>query len=93
MTTVFTIIGGAIACFVAIVLLGCFVFTVQYIWLYKFHKCPHCGHRSQFKGFKEDDNNGHFLFYCTKCRAWETIAKEDFFRDSEGHEYGKAGNS
>jgi uncharacterized C2H2 Zn-finger protein len=36
----------------------------------------------EFKGFKEDDKNGHFLFHCPKCGAWESIPKEDIIDES-----------
>jgi uncharacterized C2H2 Zn-finger protein len=34
----------------------------------------------EYKGLKEDDDNGHYLFYCPKCGAWEQVPKEEFFK-------------
>ena len=42
-------------------------------------KCKHCKHYMEYKGLKEDNNNGHYLFYCPNCGAWEQIPKEDFY--------------
>jgi uncharacterized C2H2 Zn-finger protein len=37
----------------------------------------------EYKGMKEDDNNGHYLFHCPKCGAWEQVPKEEFFRQCD----------
>ena len=75
-----TITGIALAAILLIVFFGCFIFTVQYLWMYHCHKCPHCKHFMEFKGLKEDNENGHFLFHCPKCGAWEQVPKEEFLR-------------
>ena len=81
MMTICTILG-AILCAFVIILFGCFIFTIQYLIVYHCHRCPHCRHFMKFKGFKEDDRNGHFLFHCPKCGAWESIPKEDIIDES-----------
>jgi phage FluMu protein Com len=73
--TLITIIIGAIACFLMIILLGSLLFTFQYIWQYKCHRCKHCGHFMAFKGLKEEGDDAHYLFHCPKCGAWEQIQK------------------
>jgi uncharacterized C2H2 Zn-finger protein len=40
----------------------------------------------EYKGLKEDNDNGHYLFHCPKCGAWQQIPKEQFFRDVEESE-------
>ena len=79
----FTIVGGIIGICFIVILLGCFLFTVQYIWMYHCHKCPHCGKYMEFRGLKEDEDNGNFLFHCPKCGAWEQVPREEFLRNSE----------
>lgn len=60
-----------------------FIFVIQYIIRFKFRTCKCCGHSMKYKGFKPDDNNGHYLFHCPKCGAREQISEEDFFKDMD----------
>jgi hypothetical protein len=75
-----TIVIGVILSFIAILLFGCLLFTVQYLWLYHCHRCKYCHHRMKFRGFKENEDESHYLFHCPECGAWEQIPKEEFFR-------------
>jgi hypothetical protein len=34
----------------------------------------------EYKGLKDDDANGHYLFHCPHCGAWESVSKETLFR-------------
>ena len=34
-----------------------------------------------YKGLKEDDNSGQYLFHCPKCGAWEQMPREEFIRN------------
>ena len=36
-----------------------------------------------YKGLREDENNGHYLFHCEHCGAWEEIPKEEFIRSCD----------
>ena len=36
-----------------------------------------------YRGLKEVNNNGHYLFHCPNCGAWEQIPKEEFFRQCD----------
>ena len=48
-------------------------------WFHTRH-CKHCGHRMEYKGLKDDEDTGHFLFHCHKCGAWEQIPKSELYR-------------
>ena len=67
----------AILLIVVVVLLIC---ILPYILHFYNHLCKHCGHSMEYKGLKEDDREGHYLFHCPKCGAWEQIPKEVFLR-------------
>lgn len=77
------IIGGIFLVALVMILFACFIFTIQYIWMYHCHRCKHCGHFMEFRGLKEDKDEGHFLFHCRECGAWEEIPKEEFLRHYE----------
>ena len=75
---------GAIVFALALILLMAFIFlSMQFLLFFKWRKCNHCHHTMEYKGMKEDDNNGHYLFHCPKCGAWEQVPKEDFFRQCD----------
>ena len=83
MMTIFTILGAVLLCVFAIILFGCFIFTIHYLVTFRFRRCPHCKHFMEYKGFKEDDKDGHFLFHCPKCGAWESVQKESIMEENE----------
>ena len=45
------------------------------------HPCKHCGHSMEYKGLKEDNEDGHYLFHCPNCGAWEQIPKNVFLKN------------
>ena len=84
--------------FVALVLLfiagGAFViYGLHYISWFHLRPCKHCGHHMDYKGLKDDEHGGHFLFHCTHCGAWEQIPKQEFFREAEKMNYSNPYNS
>lgn len=83
MTTLLSIIGCIIAAVFLIVLFACSVFVAQYFVWFHWRLCKYCHHSMEFKGLKEDSDNGHYLFHCPKCGAWEQIPKEEFLRDCD----------
>lgn len=54
------------------------IVTVPYVLYFHCHYCKHCGHRMEYRGLKGDDKNGHHLFHCPKCGAWEEVPKDVF---------------
>ena len=81
MGTLLTILGIICLVVIGVVLIVCFVFVTHYLMWFHCKLCKYCNHTMEYKGLKEDGCNGHYLFHCPKCGAWEEIAKEDFFRD------------
>ena len=79
--TVLNIIGCIFAAVCLIVLFACMLFALQYFVWFHWRSCKHCYHTMKYKGLKEDNDNGHYLFHCPKCGAWEQIPKEQFFRE------------
>lgn len=37
----------------------------------------------EYKGFKTNNDDKHYLFYCPKCGAWETVPYEKFFKQCD----------
>jgi hypothetical protein len=35
----------------------------------------------EYKGLKEDNEGGHYLFHCPHCGAWEQIPKNVFLKN------------
>lgn len=35
----------------------------------------------EYKGLKEDNDKGHYLFQCPHCGAWEQIPKNVFLKN------------
>ncbi len=81
MTTILTIIGGIITALMLIIGFACVIFVFHYLSWFHWHKCQYCNHNMVYKGFKEDDSDGHYLFYCPKCGAWDQISRHEFLRD------------
>ena len=74
--------------FIAVVICIVFIFALAFIGsqlLIQFNcrKCKFCHHIMDYKGLREDNNNGHYLFHCPKCGAWEQVPKENLFHDTE----------
>ena len=78
MSTFFTILGGVFG-IIAVVLFGAFLLiTIHFLVFFYWRSCKYCKHIMDYKGLKEDDANGHYLFHCSKCGAWESVPREDF---------------
>jgi hypothetical protein len=86
MATALNIIGFIFAALCLIVLFACFTFILHYLSWFHWKPCKHCGHNMEYRGLKEDNENGYYLFHCPKCGAWQQIPKEQFFRDVEESE-------
>ena len=72
-------IFGSIFAAIGLVLLAAFlIITSQYLLFFKWRSCKHCHHNMEYKGLKEDNNNGHYLFHCPECGAWEQVPREEF---------------
>ena len=60
----------------------CLLFLIlPYIFHFYMHSCPHCGNIMKYKGLKKDDEEGHYLFHCHHCGAWEQIPKNVFLKN------------
>ena len=57
------------------------ILILPYIFYFHIHQRKHCGHNMEYKGLKEDDEEGHYLFHCPHCGAWEQIPKEVFLKN------------
>lgn len=57
------------------------VVGLQYIAIFHWRPCKYCNHNLKYKGFKGDEQNGHYLFYCPHCGAWEEVPKQEFIKD------------
>lgn len=76
---VLKIIGIMLLAILLIIVFVVFTLAPRLYVLCNCRKCKHCKHYMEYKGLKEDNNNGHYLFYCPNCGAWEQIPKEDFY--------------
>ena len=75
-------IFGSILAAIGLVLLAAFlIITSQYLLFFKWRLCKRCNHNMEYKGLREDSDNGHYLFHCPHCGAWEQIPKEEFYRE------------
>lgn len=79
-----TIILGIVAVVIMLFIFGFAIIGAQYISWFHFHVCKHCKHTMEYRGLKDDDKGGHYLFHCSKCGRWESIPKEEFFDSVEG---------
>lgn len=78
-----TIFGAIIAALGLLLLAAFLILVLQYLLFFHWRNCKYCGHTMKYKGLKEDNNNGHYLFHCEHCGAWEQIPKEEFFRQCD----------
>lgn len=83
MSNVLTFFGAIVFALALILLMAFIYFNMQFLLFFKRRKCKYCHHTMEYKGMKEDDNNGHYLFHCPKCGTWEQVPKEDFFRQCD----------
>lgn len=78
MMTVLNILGYILTAIVVVVVLVLIVIGLKFIVWFNYRPCKHCGHNMVYRGLKEDDNNGHYLFHCEHCGAWENVPREEF---------------
>ena len=83
MTTVLTYIGAIIVLILIVIAFACLILTLQWLAWFHWRSCKHCNHTMEYKGLKPDDGNGHYLFHCPNCGAWEQISKEEFLRSCD----------
>ena len=79
MKTVLIIILGIVMAVVAsfIVVLAITILKLL-LWFYR-RKCKYCSHTMSYKGLREDNGNGHYLFHCGKCGSWEQVSRERLY--------------
>lgn len=64
---------------IALIMFSIFAFIgIRLYLVFHRHRCKNCNHIMEYKGLKEDDDNGHYLFYCPKCGAWKQVPREEF---------------
>lgn len=56
------------------------VFSLYYLSWFHWRPCKHCGHHMEYKGLKGDEDEGHYLFNCSHCGAWQQIPRQEFIR-------------
>ena len=77
METILTILG-----IIFLIVIVCYLLLVlPYIIYFYRHSCKHCGHSMEYKGLKEDNDGGHYLFQCPHCGAWEQIPKSTLLKN------------
>jgi hypothetical protein len=74
---------GAIVIFLIVLGAAALVIGLHYSLFFLRKKCKHCNHVMEYKGLKEDNKKGHYLFHCEHCGAWEQVPKEEFFRQCD----------
>lgn len=52
---------------------------IRFYWFFYRRKCKHCNHHLDYRGLRDDKNNGHYLFHCSKCGAWEQVPRKGYF--------------
>lgn len=57
------------------------IIGMQLLVWFQWKPCKHCGHTLEYKGLKEDKEEGHYLFHCPHCGAWEQIPKSTFLKN------------
>lgn len=77
MYIIFSFIGCAI---IAVVFTAICIYVILRV-MFHCRACKYCGHHMEYKGLKEDDKDGHYLFHCHHCGAWEQIPKNIFLRN------------
>jgi hypothetical protein len=83
MMTILTYIWYVLlAVFVLIIFLSLVIGFKLLVW-FSYRVCKHCHHTMDYKGLREDENNGHYLFHCEHCGAWEEVPKEEFIRSCD----------
>ena len=81
MYMILTIIWGVlIAVFILVVLFFISLGFKLLVW-FNFRECKHCKHIMRYKGFRDDENGGYYIFHCKQCGAWEHIPKKEFFHN------------
>ena len=79
-----TIIGYIGYIFLALVVIAIFILVVvglKCTFWFNYRTCKYCHYTMKYRGLKEDNNNGHYLFHCEHCGAWEEVPKEEFIRE------------
>lgn len=79
MTVTLNFIGYILLAVLLLLFVIACISIIQYLYTFYCHKCKHCGGIMEYKGLKEDMDNGHFLFHCSHCGAWEEIPKNEIF--------------
>ncbi len=86
MSTILMVLGVAF-----FLMIACLVFLVfPYILLLRMNTCKYCGHIMEYKGLKEDNDKGHYLFHCPHCGAWQQIPEEELFGKNENADFTNA---
>ena len=83
MSTAVTIFGAVIIGLSIIMLAAFGYISLQFLLFFHWRKCKHCNHNMDYRGFKDDDDNGHYLFHCPECGAWDQVPREEFFRQCD----------
>ena len=83
MVTILSYIGCAILVILGFAILITLILGFKFFAWFTYRPCKHCHHTMDYKGLREDENNGHYLFHCEHCGAWEEVPKEEFIRSCD----------
>lgn len=83
MMTVLSIFGSIMLAVIVIALLLFLIVAFKLIVWFNLKPCKHCKHIMEYKGLKEDKDNGHYLFHCKHCGAWEQVPRKQLIRDCD----------
>ena len=83
MTITLSILGYILVAIVVVVVLVALVISLKLFVWFNYRPCKHCSHNMVYRGLKEDDNGGHYLFHCEHCGAWENVPKKELICDCD----------
>lgn len=65
--TLLNFVIGLLAALVLIVIVLGMMFAGQYIVWFHCRPCKHCNHTLEYKGLRENEDGGKYLFRCPEC--------------------------
>lgn len=81
MMTVLSVIWFVILSVLLVAIFAILLFVLHSYVYFHWRICKHCHHTLEYKGLKDDDADGHYLFHCPHCGAWEQVSRQKYMRD------------
>ena len=83
MGVILSIIGYTLLAIFIVAVFFALIVGFKLIVMFNMRICKHCQHTMDYRGLREDGNNGYYLFHCKHCDTWEEIPVEDFIRNCD----------